>query len=655
MSTMDVTINNSYPGLIFIGEENPLTPHYFEEREYRGALYRTVNASFNKSTTSWSHYGPGAAYAVVQRQDGSVGFYTVPAGTSSWSSWNGFDDRGIYNVRDFGALANGSDDSAAISAASAAASAAGGGIVYMPPGNYSIQYRVVLYSFTVLMGAGINITTMTALSGVMNSTTDSTPTADMVTNYANTVTMSDPDYNISVRDITFNGNASENLGAFGGDGSTDGGATVHLQKVQKGAVVQGCRIYNCPNHGIAIDGGAIDVANVGPTRILDNIIDIMATRGTVGGQPNSLTSGNLSIRAQSMYNVFISGNILGYNPDPSLDWTTTWANDGIDTPDSSYVSITENQIQYVTDGIGVAGGDHYTIANNIVEHFLGYGIRSVGTADLPNGVSDITIVGNAVTAEPFVTGVRQLPSQTGIHVQATGLPTISPAAFFTVGNNSVVGPYEYACISFGANQGCCTGNAVDINHYALSGGTPAQVGILVSGSDATVTGNHIYDSAEVLKTGVQLYGIQFSVTGGSTQQQCITADSNVVNGGTDGGVHVTGIDIENDLYQSTVTNNNVAACQTPLNIATGATLVQVRICGNLGYTPAPSLTPAPSISSAQTNTFPFDCTAYIKNATTVTVNGQALGVTGTISVRIPVNSTIHVTGSGSQAWVWIPE
>jgi hypothetical protein len=333
---------------------------------------------------------------------------------------------------------------------------------------------------------------------------------------------------------------------------------------------------------------------------------------------------------------------------------TIWANDGIDTPSSSEVTIVNNQLQYITDGIGVAGGAKYTIADNIVEHFLGYGIRSLMSSLLPNGVPNITISGNVVIAEPYNSSVPQLPCKTGIHVEATTLPgpPASPTAFFTVGNNSVIGPYQNSgsCISFGANQGSCTGNAVDINHYTLSGGgTPSQQGIAIYGNDVTVTGNHVYDSQQV--AGVTTYGIQFAVTSPGTQQQGITADANVV----DAGVSCTGIDITNNLNETTITNNNLVGNGTPLTIGAGVTLTQVRIAGNLGYTPLPTLTsPPPSISSAQTNTFAFDCMVYITNATNITVNSKNIGLTGSASVHVPINSVIHVTGA-SAAWIWIPE
>lgn len=66
----------------------------------------------------------------------------------------------MFNVKDYGALGNNSnDDTSSIQAAINAASTAGGGIVFLPAGIYKITAQIVLKNSVSLIGAGCDQTT----------------------------------------------------------------------------------------------------------------------------------------------------------------------------------------------------------------------------------------------------------------------------------------------------------------------------------------------------------------------------------------------------------------------------------------------------------------------------------------------------------------
>jgi hypothetical protein len=71
----------------------------------------------------------------------------------------------VFNVCDYGAVGDGAtDDTTAIQAASTACNAAGGGILYFPIGTYLISGAVTVTRLVNVLGAGANVTTITAAS-----------------------------------------------------------------------------------------------------------------------------------------------------------------------------------------------------------------------------------------------------------------------------------------------------------------------------------------------------------------------------------------------------------------------------------------------------------------------------------------------------------
>ena len=267
---------------------------------------------------------------------------------------------GVYNIYDFGTPdpTGTLDASVAINAAATAAKAAGGGIVFIPPGTYAIQTTISLDNNVWLVGSDQGDTILTAMGNLQIQVpppgTLPTYTAAMVANSEQIPTppsMPTAQYNMGVRDLTFNGNASMQPGAI----YSQSGATLDFLFVI-GVTIERCRIYNCQNHAITVDrllgGGVIGATAVGNIRIVDNIIDVMATPSGNYGQP----TGNLSIRVSGWANVIVRNNIIGYNPDPNIEWVAWWSNDGIDLIVCSDSEVSGNQITYVTDGIGCDWG-----------------------------------------------------------------------------------------------------------------------------------------------------------------------------------------------------------------------------------------------------------------------------------------------------------
>lgn len=64
----------------------------------------------------------------------------------------------VYNVKDFGAKANGADDSASIQAAIDKCASSGGGTVFFPAGTYSLKSTIVKKAKVSLVGSGMYAT-----------------------------------------------------------------------------------------------------------------------------------------------------------------------------------------------------------------------------------------------------------------------------------------------------------------------------------------------------------------------------------------------------------------------------------------------------------------------------------------------------------------
>jgi polygalacturonase len=97
---------------------------------------------------------------------------------------------GVFNIYDYDTArppdpTGVNDSSYAINAAATVAGSNGGGVVFVPPGNYQIQYTIVLPNNVQLVGSDQSDTSITAKPGLMWSSTVATNTTVMVTNSSN--------------------------------------------------------------------------------------------------------------------------------------------------------------------------------------------------------------------------------------------------------------------------------------------------------------------------------------------------------------------------------------------------------------------------------------------------------------------------------------
>jgi parallel beta-helix repeat protein len=543
------------------------------------------------------------------------------------------------------------DSSIAINYAAQQASGNGGGIVFVPPGNYKIQFTISLPSNVHLVGSDQGDSVITAFAELKVSQSNPVLTNIMVTNSTNVLPSTPtPQSNIGVSDITFNGDAAGQSGSEGYDG-----ALIEFKDVVD-VTIQRCVIQSARNHAITVDA-TIETATqiAGNIRILDNTIDVLATIG-------SPDTGDISIRVTGYKNVIIRSNVIGYNP--PMGWTTTWSNDGIDVFNSSDVTISGNQITFVNDGINCDYGSNCVISDNIVENFLGYGIRSERTALAGTAVSNLVIADNVVNASTSApsASLTGIEASAGLASSGTSSPTSS---HYAIGNNTVKGPFSAsgAGIICAAPEGACSGNAVDLNTTS----NVVQVGILVQSSSLTVTGNEVFDD-----------GPYTTSTPLSTAINCLldaansaTTIGNVAIAGNGVTNAVVGIEIGSNLMDVSITNNNLAGSTTPIQIAVGKTLVGCRIAGNLlnpSWTPPAVTAPAISVGTSTTaNSFPYDCTVSIAEngsggyLSGVSINGQPIAWPGTthlpgpIVVQVMVGGLIELFGSLPLSWTWTPQ
>lgn len=111
-----------------------------------------------------------------------------------------------FNVKSptYGATGNGStDDATAIQAALTAAGAAGGGTVFLPAATYATTKCLNVPSNVTLMGDGMGVTTIKAISGLMTGSNGGINGGYSVLEQSSTATG-----NIVIRDLTVNANHS---------------------------------------------------------------------------------------------------------------------------------------------------------------------------------------------------------------------------------------------------------------------------------------------------------------------------------------------------------------------------------------------------------------------------------------------------------------
>jgi len=607
--TTDVIINKTYPATEYDATESGHT--YFEDREIDGVMYRAQNATFDG--TSWSQPGSGASYATTQNSDGSIGHYFMPASSMPWTTWvYGNGQRGVFNVRDFGAVGDGlADDRQWIQNANDAAVLEGGGYIYLPAGTYLISAAILLGSATeknipiTMGGDGAEFTTLLA--------------GDLINDGGNIIMVANAQYlsaktdivqwNIYIEKLGFNANAANNLpppppNSFHGP--------IFLKQVQNCSVTD-CVVFNSSNHGILITGigDSSKWPNFSPLnfQILRNHINLNYMSDVADTYP-----GKFPIRVEGAGIGIIQGNTIG-------DLCTYHTNDAIDFPGCSHVECNDNYVTMCGDGMGANAASDCIFANNRIVGAQGYGISTFSSGGVGgNGVPNVTITGNTIF------GVNK----TGIRVSC---PPGGPAPTnFAVTNNVVIfqtapspslGPYA---IHIEASQGCVTGNTIDLGATA--------------------------------NTGISIDSFQAYNPDGSTGNSNVTVTGNTINNGIDGSRGIVFSYGPNSVSTDCViTGNTVFGVTTPLS-PDFAKIVNCVVRGNPEINPwGGSITP-PMISTSPTpNIYPFDIWVTIAGGTVsdVLINGKSTGVkNGSVLLPPGIANTITVNYTGTApTWSWL--
>lgn len=617
----DVVISKSFPAVEYV----PVAPEvgtYFEDREINGVMYRLQNATYDG--TQWTAKTSAASFATTFNADGSISHYMVPAGVSSWTTWQylGNGQQRVFNVRDFGAVGDGNaDDTTAIQdAAAAAAASAIGGYIYLPAGKYLISSYIPLGSMTAqnvpitIGGDGAEFTTLKA-----NYHINSRNYIVMVGNaqFGNAQD-SIVQTNIFVEKIRFDANASNNPIPPGNNKFL---GPIYLKQVQN-CGVRDCEIVNSSHHGIVISGD--ENSNNWPTNATRINFQILRNHVNLNTDPkNPNMSQGFPIRAEGANYGLIQGNVIG-----DVNLTSYPTNDAIDFPGSSHVVCCDNYVTNCGDGMGSNACTDSIFANNRIVSVGGYGISTFSSGGPESGaigVSLLTITGNVI--------IR--PSQIAIRVSTPSSPGSSVSKNFAVTNNTIelLPTATQSAILVEASQGSVTGNLLDLGASGSNGividSTPAFQSGNGGNAGITVSGNTI------LNGGATSIGIFFktdtSVT--STSSNCTVTDNNVQE-----------VSIP---FGAAVPYNNVPGCVVRSNPGINPWGAQHIVVPQISQTPQP-------------NPYPFDIWITVTGGSqvTISINGNPTGISnGSVLLPAGNNNVIKLGYSNPPdpppSWSWL--
>jgi hypothetical protein len=164
-----------FPGLQY--EANEAGGVYHEDREVAGVMYRTYNAQYDG--TEWSLVNSAEpAFAAAQDAEGSIHYFTMAAGSSPWTTWDGSPNNSVFNAVDYGMVAGdvgaAASNQAALQAAVNAVISAGGGRIFIPNGVYYISGPAVS-----ITGTNVGIIIEGAAGGTQLAQQEGVPTFDV--------------------------------------------------------------------------------------------------------------------------------------------------------------------------------------------------------------------------------------------------------------------------------------------------------------------------------------------------------------------------------------------------------------------------------------------------------------------------------------------
>jgi hypothetical protein len=141
----DVQIKYTAPGYEYNPQETDGVWH--EDREIAGVLYRATNATYTYDTLTWSQPNTSQpSYCMVHYTDGSIRYYYMPKGQTTWTTWLSTDVQEYYAVN-YGLEASdmtGAINTPALNNAVSDIVAAGGGILRLPAGTFQLDGAITV-------------------------------------------------------------------------------------------------------------------------------------------------------------------------------------------------------------------------------------------------------------------------------------------------------------------------------------------------------------------------------------------------------------------------------------------------------------------------------------------------------------------------------
>ena len=235
----DLIIGKAYPGLVLDAYDVPsgeILGAYTAVREVNGTLYVLTNADWNG--TGFQQTDATKTSEAISIGPGGLFYLTAPAGAPTPITWTsvslgqGFNNP-FFNVKDFGAVGDGStDDTAACQAAINAAQNNGGGCVLWPSGCNTL----ISSTLNITLPNGITI------AGVNTQSSAITAAADFDILYVNGAHGT----GLTFKDILLQGSsASGNTVNYLGTAINIGGSAGNVQSVTD------TRFYNVTTNGVA--------------------------------------------------------------------------------------------------------------------------------------------------------------------------------------------------------------------------------------------------------------------------------------------------------------------------------------------------------------------------------------------------------------------
>ena len=435
----------------------------------------------------------------------------------------------VYNVKDFGALTDGTDASTAINAAITYAAAQGGGTVFIPAGTYYINLSnsaIKPSSNVTIRGAGRGATVLTC------DDTNTSPAAACIYNPSTAIS------EFHIRDLTLQGKAN-----------------VAFTIGSHGVLVYHCTNCSAENievqygRGMAISFRHSDQVTVTHCHILDNDSDGIAVWNT----PNAVITDN---------------TILG-NADDAISAHTE---DADASPPRSGLVIANNNISE-SQGIKVLGGKAVNISNNVLRRIMAEGIEvdSAGSS-YPQGntpVFSVEIKNNIVED----VWARQDGGQaTSFYIVIGGGPKGSSGLIPTLGSANGIGTlYTNSTLSSTSTPG---GGWIDVSGNVLVRTLPAVTAISQWGYDTTQWdgsfGANSQYSGAVPESALNGTGILFT----SPVRKTRVCDNTIATTGTGITLNASANLVNDDLL---ICRNNISEFSTSGIAATGSSTTAQRI------------------------------------------------------------------------------